>query len=221
MKTLHRICSPIIALLSIPAALFLPFFRIMVAQGTSSDDVKTNLLDSLGLGEYISLSDLISFIKGGGSSGTSLVANIIEALTENGSIKLSEVIDVRWGTVFIVFFALCIIAAVAVAVVGIIGKHPGATAWISLGGGVCAVCMNASFNAFAKPILAGSLNLNSLLSSVMGDSLGEAGSLLSLLFGSAYSVDYMRLSVAYTAILLIFITLTVFGIAASLDEKKR
>lgn len=220
MKTMHRILSPIIALLTVPAALFLPFFRIMVAQGSSSSEVKTNLLDSIGLGEYISLSDLISFVKGGGSDGTNLLATIVESLTEKGTVKIGDIIDVPWGIAFLVFFCLCFVAALAVAVIGVIGKSPTACAWISAVGVGSAFMMNTAFNSFAKPILAGSLNLNSLLSGFMGNSLGEAGSLLSLLFGSAYSVDYMKLSVAYSAILIIFIALLIFGIAASLDEKK-
>ena len=59
MKTIHRILTPIFSILVFPAAIFLPMFRIMISSGLSaSEEGKTNLLSSFGLGEFISLKDL-------------------------------------------------------------------------------------------------------------------------------------------------------------------
>lgn len=224
MKTLHRIFTPIIALLTIPAAIFLPFFRIMVAQGSATTETggKVNILDGFGLGEYISLKDLFTFIKNGATEGTNLILDIVKTLTSDGEFKLTDVIPgIHWGVVFLVFFALTIIIALVIAVVAAVTKRPKISVWLSVGGIISALIMNASFNTFAKPILAGALNLDSLLSSVMGNSLGQLGGSLMQVLGMSYSVDYMKLSVAYTAILLLFIVIFIFSAASTFDEKKR
>lgn len=227
MKTLHRIITPIIAVLSVPAAIFLPFFRVMVAQGTGTNDDggKVNLLDSWGLSEYISLKDLFTFIKDGATEGTGLIADIIKSLTENGTLKISEIIpSIHWGVIFLVLLAVCALLILAIIIVAPATGKPGISAWLSAIGVICAFAMNASFDAFAKPIIAGALNIGSLLSSVLGDSLGQLGNLgggLLSALGLSYSIDCFQLSTVYAAILSIFITIFIFSAAATFSEDKK
>lgn len=227
MKTLHRIITPLISLLIIPATIFLPFFRIMVAQGSSAnaDGGKVNLLDSMGLGEYISFKDLFTFIKEGASEGTNLIMDIIKALTENGTLKINEIIpSIPWGIAAVVFFALCLILMLVIVIVAAATKKPGISVGLSLAGIVCTFAMNLCFNNFAKPILAGALNIGSLLSNVAGGKLGQLGSLgggLLNALGLSYSIDCLQLSVAYAAILGIFIVIFIFSAAASFSEDKK
>lgn len=227
MKTLHRILTPLIALLTIPAAIFLPFFRVMVAQGsaTNAEGGKVNLLDNMGLSEFISLKDLFTFIKEGGSEGSTFIMDLIKGLTENGTLKINEIIpSVPWGIAAVVFFAICLVLMLVIIIVAAATKKPGISAGLSFAGIVCTFVMNMCFDNFAKPILAGALNIGSLLTSIAGDKLGQLGNLgggLLNALGLSYSIDCFQLSTFYVALLCLFIVIFIFSAAASFSEDKK
>lgn len=227
MKTLHRIVTPLIALLTVPAAILLPFFRVMVAQGssTNTDGGKVNLLDSMGLSEFISLKDLYIFSKQGGAEGSTLIMDIIKSLTENGTLKINDIIpSIPWGIAAVVFFALSLVLMLVIIIVAAATKKPGISAGLSLAGVVCTFAMNMCFDNFAKPIIAGALNIGSLLTSVAGDKLGQLGNLGSGLLsalGLSYSIDCFQLSTVYVAMLCLFIVIFIFSAAASFSEDKK
>ncbi len=210
MKTVHRIVTPIVALLSLPALYFLPIFRIFIASGLSTE--KTNLLDNFGLSEFISVNNIVTAF----SSGTADSVNTYKALWDAfAGDKQQEMLDklpgLHWGIVFLVFLALVIISALALAIVSAVTKKPAVSIILSVAGLISALIMNASFDAFAKPFLNGAFNLNSLL--------GNTNQLLSLLLGNVATFEYMKLGIAYSAILLIFVTSLILSISAQVEQK--
>ena len=213
MRILHRIATPLLSLLILPVSFFLPIFRILITSGFSSGDTKTNLLDSFGLSEFISLYDIIRLaLKAKEGTTGNLIATIWNAISGD---KKQEIIDMlpglHWGAVFAVFFVICIITALVLAIVSAATKKPGASLIISVIGALSAVIMNASFDAFAKPFLNGAFNLNTLL--------GNTNQLLGALLGNVASIDYMKLGIAYSVMLLIFVGGAIFSICAMMEQK--
>lgn len=211
MKIVNRIVTPILSLLILPATFLLPLFRIVIASGLmSSGDNKVNLLDTFGLSEFISIKDIIVLAKSGDSNN--IITMIWNALAED---KKQEILDmlpgIHWGVVFLVFLVITLILAILLAVFSAVSKKAKYTVSFSIAGIISAFIMNASFDAFAKPFLNGAFNLNSIL--------GNTNQLLSVLLGNVASFDYMKLGLAYTAILLIFICTLILGIASHMEDK--
>ncbi len=213
MRTLNRIITPVLSLLILPVSFFLPVFRILITSGFGSGDTKKNLLDTFGLSEFISLNDIVKLaLKAKEGSTGNLITTIWNAISGE---KKQEIIDMlpglHWGAVFAVFFVICLIIALALAIVAAATKKPGASLILSVSGALSAVIMNASFDAFAKPFLNGAFNLNTIL--------GTSNQLLGALLGNVASIDYMKLGIAYSVILLIFVGCAIFSICAIMDQK--
>lgn len=212
MKNLHRILTPIITIFIFPAAIFLPMFRIMVSTGLASGDTKTNLMSTLGLGEFISLKDIISLARNNTNGGFETLKTIWDALKPESQDRiLAAASGWQWGIVFAVLFVLVLITALVLIIVSASTKKTIASIIISGIGIIFTLAMNGSFNLFAKPFLSGAINLNSIL--------GNTNQLLSLLLGSVVNVDYMKLGNAYAAILLIFIAVLIFSIIAYFEQR--
>lgn len=213
MRILHRIVTPLLSLLILPVSFFLPIFRILITSGFSSGDTKTNLLDSFGLSEFISLNDIVKLaLKAKEGTTGNLIATIWNAISGD---KKQEIVDMlpglHWGAIFIIFFVICLIIALVLAIVAAATKKPGASLILSGVGALSAVIMNASFDAFAKPFLNGAFNLNTLL--------GNTNQLLGALLGNVASIDYMKLGIAYSVMLLIFVGGAIFSICAMMEQK--
>ena len=213
MRILHRIVTPLLSLLILPVSFFLPIFRILITSGFSSGDTKTNLLDSFGLSEFISLNDIVRLaLKAKEGTTGNLIATIWNAISGD---KKQEIIDMlpglHWGAIFVIFFVICLIIALVLAIVAAATKKPGASLILSGVGALSAVIMNASFDAFAKPFLNGAFNLNTLL--------GNTNQLLGALLGNVASIDYMKLGIAYSVMLLIFVGGAIFSICAMMEQK--
>lgn len=213
MKLLHRIITPVLSLIILPVSFFLPIFRILITSGFSSGETKTNLLDTFGLSEFISLNDIVNLaMKAKEGTTGNLLTTIWNAVSGE---KKQEIIDMipglHWGAVFAVFFVICIITALVLAIVAAATKKPGASLILSGVGALSAVIMNASFDAFAKPFLNGAFNLNTIL--------GTTNQLLGSLLGNVASIDYMKLGIAYSVILLIFVITAIFSLCAVMEQK--
>lgn len=213
MKIIHRILTPVLSLLILPASYFLPLFRILITSGLLSGEEKTNLLDSFGLSEFISLNDIVNLaLKAKDSTTGNLLVTIWNAISGE---KKQEIIDMlpslHWGVVFAVFFVITLVIALVLAIVAAATKKPGASLILSVAGAVSALIMNASFDAFAKPFLNGMFNLNTIL--------GNTNQLLGALLGNALSCDYMKLGIVYSVMLLIFVGSAIFSICAMMEQK--
>lgn len=212
MKTIHRILTPILTVLIFPAVIFLPLFRIYIASGLSMGETKANLLDNFGLSEFISLKDIYSVYKNGSADSMGLFKGIWDAFATD---KKEEIIDMlpglHWAVVALVFLVIVLLIALALIIVAAAVKKPAVSILLSGAGLVSALIMNAAFDAFAKPFLNGAFNLNTIL--------GNTNQLLGALLGNVATFQYMKLGVAYSAILLIFLCTAILGICAYMEQK--
>ncbi len=213
MRTTHRILTPILALLIFPVSIFFPIFRIFIASGLSSSDTPVNLLDNFGLSEFISLKDIYTtFVALDDDSSTNLIKTIWSALSDE---KKQEIFDMlpglHWGIVFLVFFVIVLVTALVLVIVSAATRKYGVCVILSGIGAVSAFIMNASFDAFAKPFLNGAFNLNTIL--------GNTNQLLGALLGNVASFQYMKLGIAYSVILLVFVCTAILGICAVMEQK--
>lgn len=210
MRTINRILTPILTVLIFPAVIFLPLFRIYIASGLAA--AKTNLLDNFGLSEFISIKDIYTVYKSGSADSMGIFKNLWDAFASD---KKEEIIDMlpglHWGVIALVFLAIVLVIALALLIISAATKKPALTIWLSIGGIASALIMNASFNGFAKPFLNGAFNLNSIL--------GNTNQLLGALLGNVATFEYMKLGIAYSAIILIFICTLILGICAVMEQK--
>ena len=89
MKLLHRIITPVLSLIILPVSFFLPIFRILITSGFSSGETKTNLLDTFGLSEFISLNDIVNLaMKAKEGTTGNLLTTIWNAVSGERSRKL-------------------------------------------------------------------------------------------------------------------------------------
>ena len=203
MKTIHRILTPIFSILVFPAAIFLPMFRIMISSGLSaSEEGKTNLLSTFGLGEFISLKDLYeTYLASKDPETKNILTTLWQALSgEKKQEILDSITTLNWGAVFIGFLAATLVIALVLLIVSAATKKPGASFILSVIGAVCAFAMNASFDVFAVPFVSGKVNINTIL-------------------GNIAKVDYMKLGTAYSAIILIFVCAAILSICAMMESK--
>lgn len=210
MRTINRILTPILTVLIFPAVIFLPLFRIYIASGLSAS--KTNLLDNFGLSEFISLKDIYTVYKTGAADSMGIFKSLWDAFASD---KKQEIIDMlpglHWGIIALIFLVIVLLVALALIIVSAATKKPVLTVWLSLGGIAGSLIMNACFNGFAKPFLNGAFNLNSIL--------GNTNQLLGALLGNVATFEYMKLGIAYSAIILIFICTLILGVCAVMEQK--
>ena len=210
MRTINRIVTPILTVLIFPAVIFLPLFRIYIASGLATS--KVNLLDNFGLSEFISIKDIIDVIKSGSADSMGTYKALWDAFAGD---KKQEMLDMlpglHWGIIALVFLVIVLLIAIALVIVSAATKKPSAGILLSFAGIIGSLLMNASFDAFAKPFLNGAFNLNSLL--------GNTNQLLGLLLGNVATFEYMKLGIAYTAILLIFICTLILSVCAYMEQK--
>lgn len=213
MKLLHRILTPIFTVLIFPVSIFLPMFRMVISSGFSTGTTKTNLLDNFGLSEFISLKDIyVNFMTDSENGSMNLFKNIWSVLKEDKKQEMLESIpDLHWGVIFLVFFAIVLVVALVLIFVSALTKKPATSLILSVVGAVSAFAMNASFDAFAKPFVNGGFNLNTLL--------GTSNQLLSAILGNVATIDYMKLGIAYSVILLIFVCVAILSVCAVMEQK--
>ena len=213
MKTVHRILTPILTLLIFPVSIFLPFFRIVVSSGFSSGDSKSNILNNFGLSEFISLKDLyMNFVSESDNTTMNLFKSLWSVLKDDKKqAMLDSLPDMHWGVIFLVFFAIVLLVAIALIIVSAFTKKSAASLILAGIGAISAFAMNASFDAFAKPFVNGGVNLNTLL--------GTTNQLLSTILGNVATIEYMKLGIVYSVILLIFICGIILSICAAMEQK--
>ena len=219
MKTLHRILTPVFALLALPAAYFLPMFRILItgSLSTNDDGTKTNYLTTLtGIGEYTSFSDIVKLIRSG-SSKLSTIKELLSSLGDGESkLDLASIVPTykylyAAGIVLVITLILAIVLAVFAAAT----KKYTVCVLMAAGGIILSRVTNMLFDAFAKPFLNGGVNLSSLLGG------SDGASVLSSLVTSLASVDYLQLSVAITAVLFAFVGAAIFSLCAACEQKTK
>ena len=218
MKTAYRIMAPIFSIAIFPVLYFLPLLRAMVSSSLlgalsgNTSGTKTNLLTStLGIGEYTSIRDIVKLTQG----DTSFQAwkSVFENLSDDVKERITkEFACGKFLIAALVFFALLVLLVLVFTVLSaVMSKH---VVPLCLAGGafVSALAMNACFNAFAKPFVSGAINLSTILG-------GSDNAIVGALLGSAVSVDYLQLSVAYTVTLFILVVVMILTVCALVEEK--
>ena len=218
MKTIYRILAPIISLAVFPVLYFLPLIRAMVSSSLlgalsgNADGAKTNLLTTVfGMGEYTSISDIVKLMQG----DTSVFENWKSIWTNLDEDMKARIVGdnavAPYLIAALVFLALLALLTLAFAVLSAVLKKQIVPLILAGGAFVSALAMNACFNAFAKPFVTGAINLSSVL--------GSDNAVLGALLGSAVSVDYLQLSVAYTVTLFILVVLMILTVCALVEER--
>lgn len=218
MKTFYRIFAPILSIAIFPVLYFLPLIRAMVSSGllgalTGSDSgTRTNLLSILGIKEYTSINDIVALVRNGSSSTIDTLKNIWNNLGDDMKDRvLNEFASGKFLIASLVFFGVLVLLALLFAVFSAVMKKQIVPLCLAAGAFVSALVMNACFNAFAKPFVTGVVNLSSVM--------GSDDTTLSTILGSAVSVDYLQLSVAYTVTLFILVVIMIFTLCALVEEK--
>lgn len=206
MKTVYRILNPVICIVTIPIALFVPFVRLVITSSLS-----TNIMQTFGIREYSSLYDLIKLLTNANESSSQLVKVIYQIFTAEDS-KISEMLTTTpYLIASVVLLAVILITMLAAAVLSIMNK----SGTVTIMSGVCvilSIAMKNCFAAFAKPFLTGQIGLKSLLSS------GEQNILTSLI-GNAAKVSCFEMSFVYQSMLLICAAAAIFSLFAYFDKK--
>ena len=218
MKTIYRILAPILSVAIFPVLYFLPLIRAMVSSSLlgalagSDSGTKTNLLSILGIKEYTSINDIVALVRNGSSTTLETLKNIWNNLGDDVKDRVTnEFASGKFLIAALVFFALLVLLVLVFTVLSaVMSKH---LVPLCLAGGafVSALIMNACFNAFAKPFVMGVVNLSSVL--------GSDDATLSSILGSAASVDYLQLSIAYTVTLFILVMILILTVCALVEEK--
>lgn len=207
MKTVYRVLTALFGFATLPVLFFVPLLRFKMTLPLKLD---------LGIPEYSSIFGLIRSVSAQTEEQKELMHKLLEAISDKNSQFGAMFTNRPWFYAFLVFLILTALVGLALCVLSFIVKKPGVIIAVSGGGLLSAVLMNATFNAFAKPLLSGKIGLKSLLGGG-GDSNGLS-SLLTGLIGNAVTVDQLKLSFAYLLTLFLF-GLAIFVCIAAIMEK--
>ena len=203
MKIAYKIVMPILTLAIFPVLVFLPLLHLNITSSLAG-----SLSQNLGIPEYSSLYRILRMATGMEDTQSALWKSIGQAFMDKDSTIGGMFTNTKWLYFFAVFAGLMLLLALAAAVLSIVTRKYLLVGGITLGSLVSAIAMNASFNAFAKPLLNGSISISSLLSS--SDSSGILGSLL----GSLAKVESLELAAAYSCAVFLLFAAVVFTAVA-------
>ena len=209
MKTVYRVLTALFGLAVLPVLFFVPLLRFKMTLPLKID---------LGIPEYSGIFGLIRSVSAQTDQQKELMHKLMEAITDKNSQFGAIFTNRPWFYAFLVFLCVTALVGLALCVLSFIVKKPGPLIAVSCGGLLSAVLMNATFNAFAKPLLSGKIGLKSLLGGGGAADSGGLSSLLTGLIGNAVTVDQLKLSFAYLLVLALF-GLAVFVCVAAIVEK--
>lgn len=213
MKSIYRILAPILSVLLIPVIIFLPMIRANITSSLASG---TNLLDNYGIGEFISLKDIISAIVNP-SDSLSFLSGMFENLLNNESLAQSFESVKIYAYLFAAFLVIMLICALVAAGFAIFSKKYAVCNILTVVSLVSCFAMKPAFSALAKPFLTGEIGINSLFSGVASNS---STNILSGLMSSVAQVQTLQISYFYQVCILILVSVLILGIAAAMDGKK-
>ena len=190
MKVAYKIFVPLLEIAIFPVLFFLPLLHMNITSSLAG-----SLSQNLGIPEYSSLFYWVRTAGNMEETQSTLWKGIFEAIKDKNGTIGSMFTNRVWVYVFLSFAAAMLVLAIVTAVLAIATKRYGLTSIFSILTIGCAVGMNKSFDAFAKPFLTGQISITSLLGSADSDlSTGLLGNLL----GSLAKVESMELAVAYS-----------------------
>lgn len=230
MKTLSKILLPLVALLILPALVFLPFLQISMSGSVLSTE-------SLGLEEHNSVYSLakaagdedgqlysyIKLIKEYSSKGTGSIKSLIPSINWLYAVGVCLVL-VLACMLLLIFFSIFSEKRLLHLLFGVVGL---------LATGLMRTC----FNKFAEPLLNGTVSVSSILSSVTASSGSDSSKLTETLSGlsgalseslglnlsgladSLVGFKTLALSFATDAVMLAFVAVIILSIVFAASQK--
>ena len=195
MKSIYRVLAPILCVLLIPVIIFLPMIRMVVSSALGG----SNLLATYGLGEFISVKDVIVAATDEQSETIQFFRSIVSSLLTGDNALGESILGLKgYAIAFVVFLALMLISALVLAGFAIFTKKYAVCNILNIVSIVSCFAMKTVFGFIAKPFLNGEISLGSLTSG-SSDSTG----ILSGLMNMVAKVDTMQLSYFYQVCILI------------------
>ena len=119
MKSIYRVLAPILCVLLIPVTIFLPMIRMVVSSALGG----SNILSTYGLGEFISIKDIIAAATDEQSETVQFFRNIITNLLTGDNALGESIMGLKGrAIIFVVFLALMLISALVLAGFAIFSK---------------------------------------------------------------------------------------------------
>ncbi len=213
MKSIYRVLAPIFCVLLIPVIIFLPMIRMVVSSSLGG----ANILETYGLGEFISIKDVIVAVTDEQSATVQFFRSIISNILTGDNALGDSILGLKgYAITFVVFLALMLIAALVLAGFAIFTKKYAVCNILNVVSIVSCFAMKAVFGFIAKPFLSGEISLGSLAGSA-----GESAGLLSGLMNMVAKVDTLQLSYFYQVCILLLVGTLILGIAAAMDNTKK
>ncbi|MBQ2759738.1 MAG: hypothetical protein IJE93_08220, partial [Clostridia bacterium] len=159
MKSIYRVLAPIFSILLIPVIIFLPMIRMVVSSSLGG----SNILSTYGLGEFISIKDVIVAVTDEQSETVQFFRNIISSLLTGDNALGESIVALKGKAIaFVVFLALMLISALVLAGFAVFSKKLMVCNILNVVSLVSCFAMKAVFGLIAEPFLSGKISLGSL-----------------------------------------------------------
>lgn len=213
MKSIYRVLAPIFSILLIPVIIFLPMIRMVVSSSLGG----SNILSTYGLGEFISIKDVIVAVTDEQSETVQFFRNIISSLLTGDNALGESIVALKGKAIaFVVFLALMLLSALVLAGFAVFSKKLMVCNILNVVSLVSCFAMKAVFGLIAEPFLSGKISLGSLT----GGS-GDSANILSGLMNMVAKVDTLQLSYFYQVCILLLVGTLILGFAAAMDHTKK
>ena len=213
MKSIYRVLAPILCVLLIPVTIFLPMIRMVVSSSLGG----SNILSTYGLGEFISIKDIIVAVTDEQSATVQFFRNIVSNLLTGDNALGDSILALKGNAIaFVVFLALMLICALVLAGFAVFSKKLAVCNILNAVSLVFCFAMKFTFNTLAEPFLSGKISLGSL-----ANGSSESAGLLAGLMNMVAKVNTLQLSYFYQVCILILVGTLILGIAAAMDNTKK
>ncbi len=213
MKSIYRVLAPVFCVLLIPVIIFLPMIRMVVSSSLGG----SNILSTYGLGEFISIKDVIVAVTDEQSATVQFFRSIVSNILTGDNALGESILGLKgWAVAFVVFLSIMLICALVLAGFAVFSKKYLVCNILNVVSIVSCFAMKTVFGFISEPFLSGKISLGSLT----GGS-GDSSGLLSGLMNMVAKVDTLQLSYFYQVCILLLVGTLILGIAAAMDNTKK
>lgn len=209
MKTMYKISASVLCIALFPVFYFLPILRVFISSSLSE-----NLMSTIGLKQYMSISNIVSSL-GGSETQNSIIKTLISTLNDSESTLGQLFTNKGYLIASLVCLAVTLVLLLVIAGFAIFSKKFILTTGLTAGAMITLFATNKLFDAFAAPMISGEIGIGSLISSTASDASGMLGSIL----GSLVSLDILELSFAYPVAMFVLGIVLILGICAIVETR--
>lgn len=219
MKVLYKIVNSLAVLVMIPVLLFLPMFKFIMTVGVRSENQLLSLL-----GGMLDINQIIKMAMGID------LENLPETYTLKGVYDMFFGADatfsasqfdvsalpeavVKYFSAAGILFALALVCAVVVLILGIFTKKKLLTGGFAIGGLALTFAANKCFTHIASQLVSGKISLVSMLENM--ESMAQYKTYLNYV---NFDIRIFELSSAYSMLLMIFAAIVLFNIVFHIAE---